>query len=279
MRTLSRIALLLFLFAGSASANQVLNRQALEDSISLRGQWVQGGLIKGTAPTGARILYNGSPLLQSDSGHFVFGFGRDEAGPAVIQVEHNDQVWEKTFPIKKREYKIQRIEGISKKIMKPSSENQTRAGQEALLVKNARKHVRMAVDFIMGFKWPAEGIITGVYGSQRVYNGVPGRPHFGVDIAGPTGAPVYAPAPGVVTLTHDDMFYSGGTLIVDHGLGLSSTMIHLSKIHVSEGDTVEAGALIAEIGQSGRSTGPHLDWRLNWFQERLDPTLQVPARP
>lgn len=251
---------------------------SLEDEISLSGQWVQGGLIKGVAPENARITYNGDTVLQSDSGHFVIGFGRDEKGPAKLEIQVQDQVWAKTFPVEQRGYKVQKIEGIAKKIMKPSPQNQARASKEAVMVREARKTKRMAVDFLMGFQWPAQGPITGVYGSQRVYNGVPGRPHYGIDIAGPTGAPVRAPAPGVVTLAHDDMFYSGGTLIVDHGLGLSSTMIHLSKILVEEGQSVNAGDIIAEIGSSGRSTGPHLDWRLNWFQRRLDPLLQVPAR-
>ncbi len=104
---------------------------------------------------------------------------------------------------------------------------------------------------------------------------MPGRPHFGLDIAGPVGTPIYAPAAGVVTLTHDDMFYSGGTLIIDHGMGISSTMIHLSKILVKEGQQVKTGDLIAEMGKSGRATGPHLDWRINWFNVRLDPQLVV----
>lgn len=268
-----------FLLVSAATNLSKANEKSLNDLISLRGQWIQGGLIKGTAPRGSQIKYNNKILTQSESGHFVFGFGRDEKGPAVLEITHNDQFWSKSFPIEAREYNIQRIEGIAKKIMSPSAENVTRSREETKLIIAARNIERNAIDFIMGFKWPAEGRISGVYGSQRVYNGVPGRPHYGIDLAAPTGTPVYAPAPGVVTLVHEDMFYSGGTLIIDHGLGLSSTMIHLSKIYAKEGETVETGSLVAEIGQSGRSTGPHLDWRLNWFQERLDPQLQVPARP
>ena len=131
----------------------------------------------------------------------------------------------------------------------------------------------------MGFVWPLEGTITGVYGSQRIYNGVPKSPHYGIDIAAPQGELVRAPAPGVVTLVHPDMYYSGGTLIVDHGHGLSSTFIHLSESLVEIGQRVEAGEVIAKVGSTGRSTGPHLDWRMNWFDVRIDPRLVLEALP
>lgn len=251
----------------------------LETDVRLRGQWIQGGLVTGVAPAGAKIMLNGSEIMQASSGHFLFGFGRDEAGPAVVQILSDGQMWEREYAIETRTYKTQRVEGIAKKIMKPSPENQARASREAVLVRQARAEKRPALDYLMGFQWPAKGPITGVYGSQRVYNGVPGRPHYGVDVGGPVGTPVYAPAPGKISLTHDDMFYSGGTLIIDHGLGLNSTMIHLSKIHVKKDDVVKAGDLIADMGASGRATGPHLDWRLNWFNVRLDPALVVPPAP
>jgi len=135
------------------------------------------------------------------------------------------------------------------------------------------------MDFLSQFQWPLIGPITGVYGSQRVYNGVPGRPHYGIDIAAPMGAPVSTPAPGIVTLVHQDMFYSGGTLIIDHGYGVSSTMIHLSKVIAKVGDQVVPGDIVAEVGAGGRATGPHLDWRMNWMQQRIDPQLLVPPMP
>jgi murein DD-endopeptidase MepM/ murein hydrolase activator NlpD len=123
------------------------------------------------------------------------------------------------------------------------------------------------------------GRISGVYGSQRFYNGEPNSPHYGVDVAAPTGAEVVSPAAGVVTLVHPDMFFSGGTLIIDHGHGLSSTFIHLSKILVNEGDDIQQGQAIAQVGATGRATGPHLDWRMNWFDQRVDPALLVGAMP
>ena len=126
---------------------------------------------------------------------------------------------------------------------------------------------------------PATGRISGVYGSQRVYNGTPGSPHYGVDVAVPTGHPVRAPGPGRVTLAEPDLFYSGGTVILDHGYGLSSSFLHMSALHVKVGDEVSTGDLIGEVGATGRATGPHLDWRMSWLNQRIDPQLLVPAMP
>jgi murein DD-endopeptidase MepM/ murein hydrolase activator NlpD len=145
------------------------------------------------------------------------------------------------------------------------------------LIKKARARDDARADFLTGFKWPASGCITGVYGSQRFLNGKPGRPHYGLDIAAPTGTPVLAPADGVVTLAHPNMFYSGVTLIVDHGHGLSSAFLHLNRILVKEGMRVRQGEPIAEVGATGRVNGAHLDWRINLFGRRLDPQLVLEA--
>ena len=177
--------------------------------------------------------------------------------------------------VAQREYRIQRIDGLPPRKVTPTAEDMVRIREEYALVRKARSRVDERQDFLGGFVWPAEGRISGVYGSQRILNGVPKRPHFGVDIAAPVGTVVRAPADGVVTLTHDDMFFSGGTLIVDHGHGLSSTFIHLNRILVKEGDRVRQGDPIAEIGATGRVTGPHLDWRINLLDARLDPQLLV----
>ena len=147
------------------------------------------------------------------------------------------------------------------------------------LVREARTVDDKRTDFLTGFVKPLEGPITGVYGSRRVYNGTPGNPHYGLDIAAPTGTEVFAPAPGVVTLVHRDMFYSGGTLLIDHGYGISSTFIHLSELLVEEGQQVTPSDPIARVGATGRATGPHLDWRINWFDVRLDPALVLDQFP
>ena len=154
-----------------------------------------------------------------------------------------------------------------------------RIKQDAALVREARRIRRNVDDFTAGFIQPAEGVITGVYGSQRFYNGVPKSPHYGIDYAAPTGAPVKAPAAGIITMVHDDFFYSGGTLILDHGHGLSSTFLHLSEILVEQGQSVSAGMVIAKVGASGRATGPHLDWRMNWLDQRIDPQLVLETLP
>ena len=132
---------------------------------------------------------------------------------------------------------------------------------------------------LSGLSWPATGRISGVYGSQRFYNGTPGNPHYGVDIARPMGTPVHAPGPGVVTLAEPDLFYSGGTIILDHGYGLSSSFLHMSQIDVRVGDVLETGDIMGAIGATGRATGPHLDWRMSWFNQRVDPQLLVPPMP
>ncbi|MGK0440295.1 MAG: murein DD-endopeptidase MepM/ murein hydrolase activator NlpD, partial [Pseudohongiellaceae bacterium] len=178
-----------------------------------------------------------------------------------------------------RDYNIQRIEGISKAIMSPSDKNLKRIRDEAGQVWSARSKIKQRNDFAGEFTWPLTGPITGVYGSQRLYNNIPKRPHYGVDVAAPTGTPLSTPAPGVVTLAHKGMFYSGGTIIIDHGYGVSSTLMHLSKVLVKVGDEVKPGDIIAEVGATGRATGPHLDWRMNWYQSRIDPQLLVGAMP
>lgn len=179
----------------------------------------------------------------------------------------------------RKNYRIQRIEGVPQQTVTPSKAQRERASKEAEKVWLARQTDYRATDFMQEFQWPLLGPISGVYGSQRVYNGQPRRPHYGVDIARPKGTPVVAPAAGLVTLAEPDLFYSGGTLIIDHGHRLSSTFLHLSKLHVKVGQKVKQGDLIGEVGASGRATGPHLDWRMNWRDRRVDPTTLVGPMP
>lgn len=157
--------------------------------------------------------------------------------------------------------------------MKPNPKAVERAAKDSKQVKAARTIFSDTTAFANGFIAPIEGTITGVYGSRRIYNGVPKYPHYGLDYAGKTGDPVKAPADGKVLLWVPDMFYSGGTMIIDHGHGVSSTFLHLSKSYVKAGDTVKQGDVVAGVGASGRATGPHLDWRINWFDVKIDPAL------
>ena len=241
-------------------------------SVILTGMKTQGGLLIGQVAPTAKVYLDDAPIKVADNGVIVLGFGRDaEPDHTLTVISVLGEKHTESIKLKKRDYKIQRVNGISKKIMNPNKKNQERSRSDAALVRKARETDSNRQDFLNGFIQPVEGPVTGVYGSQRFYNGEPKRPHFGVDYAARVGTPVMAPASGKVTLTHDDMFYSGGTLMLDHGLGVSSTFLHLSKILVKEGQEVKQGDIIALVGKSGRATGAHLDWRINWFKVRIDP--------
>lgn len=264
---LVRLALLAG-FLGAMSAEAV--------ALELRGSLVQGGLVMGQVAPGTRVWAGGRELRVSPQGHFLIGFGRDAGPEYAFSVSHPDGRREElTLAISPREYEVQRIDGLPPRMVQPGPEDLERIRADALHVREARRLDDARTDFLDGFIWPARGTLTGVYGSQRILNGEPRRPHFGVDISAPMGSPVVAPAAGVVTLAVPDMFFSGGTLIVDHGHGLSSAFLHLERILVREGERVRRGQHIAEIGATGRVTGAHLDWRINLFETRLDPQLLV----
>ncbi len=249
-------------------------------ALILEGNLVQGGMAIGKVDPAATIHFQGKPVRVSPEGLFVIGFSRDAKPESVIELHHPSGTVEKhSIGIEKRTYKIQRIDGLPPRKVSPSAEDLERIGKDIALVKKVRKKDDPRTDFSQTFIWPVIGRISGVYGSQRILNGKPKRPHYGVDIAAPTGTPVRAPADGVVSMVHDDMFYSGGTLIVDHGHGLSTTYMHLHKILVENGQRVRQGDVIAQVGATGRVTGPHLHWGMNWFNTRLDPSLLVPPIP
>jgi len=249
-------------------------------ALELKGDLSQGGLLIGQVLPGTSVALMDRKVSVDKDGSFVFGLGRN--APSEIKLVTTSDKGEKkvhVLAVAQREYREQRIEGVPQKTVTPPAEVLERIRREAALVKQARRGDSSLQDFLAGFVKPLEGPITGVYGSRRVYNGTPGRPHYGLDIAAPTGTEVYAPAPGIVRLAHEDMFYSGGTLIVDHGQGVSSTFIHLSEVVAIPGQRVEAGELIARVGATGRATGPHLDWRINWFDVRVDPDLVLKSFP
>ena len=247
---------------------------------NLDGSFTQGGLLIGTTVEGAKVSIDGRPIRVSKDGKFLIGFGRDAKRIWILSIEHPDQkTFDSSIEITERQYNIQRIDGLPPSTVTPSAEVLARIREETAQVKEARTTDHARTDFLQTFDWPIHGVITGVYGSQRILNGEPRRPHFGVDISAPEGAIVRAPASGIVTLNHPDMFFSGGTLIIDHGHGLSSTFIHLNKILVAKGEYVHKNQEIATVGSTGRSTGPHLDWRINLFAQRLDPQLIVGEMP
>lgn len=249
-------------------------------NVSLEGAQVQGGMMVGKAAPGSRVTQDGRPILVSADGEFLVGFTRDEKPMVklVVQTPDGERIV-RELTVKPRDYRIQRIDGLPSRKVTPNPEDLARIKADIAAAKKARKREDAREDYRSGFIWPSIGPISGVYGSQRILNGKPRRPHFGVDVAAPVGAPVVAPADGIVTLAHPDMFFSGATLIIDHGHGLSSSFLHLNKILVTEGQHVKQGDPIAEVGASGRVTGPHLDWRMNLRDKRIDPQLLVGPMP
>lgn len=256
----------------------VASGQAFSGNLTLFGEIKQGSLIIGKTEKGAKVTLNDEAILVSQQGNFAFGFGRDEKNTVTLEVtfENGTKTKRLLTPLAQN-YQIQRVEGIAKKIMQPTKENTARAKKDAELVWSIRNKTSNRSDFATGFIPPAKGQITGVYGSQRFYNGKAGRPHYGLDYAGATGTSVVSPASGKVVMYVPDMFYSGGTMIIDHGHGVTSTFLHLSASFVKQGDEVKKGQKVAAIGSTGRSTGPHLDWRVNWKHVKLDPALALKA--
>ena len=250
--------------------------QALE----IDSPWIQGGMILGKTEPENKIRFLKRDIRVDEQGRFVIGLGRDAPEEVkLIELLPNGVERTYTFGVEQRNYNEQRIEGVPKRTVQVPEDELPRIRQEVKMTKAARQLDSGRQDFLSEFIWPTKGIITGVYGSRRFYNGEPRRPHFGIDIAAPQGTEVLAPVAGKVTLVHEDMFFSGGTLIIDHGHGISSSFIHLHKILVKEDDVVEQGQVIAEVGATGRATGPHLDWRMNWFEQRIDPQLLMTTLP
>jgi len=250
------------------------------DGLTIRGQWQQGGTLFGSVTPGYSLQLDGRKVRTTSTGEFVFGLGADAPRQVtLILTDPQGRSEKRTYEVKQRQYQVQRVNGVEQKHVTPPPELLARIERENELTRKARLLDDDRTDFLQDFIWPLSGPITGVYGSRRGFNGPPRSPHYGLDIAAPTGTKVVAPAAGVVTLAEDDLFYSGGTLILDHGYGLSSTFIHLSKILVAVGDRIEQGQAIAEVGATGRVTGPHLDWRMNWFDVRLDPALLMEGKP
>ena len=247
--------------------------------LTLAGPLVQGGLALGQAPPGWAVTLDGAPVAARADGRFAVGFGRDHPGTAVLRAEGPDGAVERALPVAAREYRTQHLDGLPPRLVSPAAADLERIRREQAAVDAARAVVSDLAGFLGPFRWPVVGPVTGVYGSRRVLNGEPRQPHYGIDIAAPEGAPVAAPAGGRVTLAEPDLFFSGGTVILDHGLGVSSSFLHLRDIEVGVGRRLAAGERFATVGSTGRSTGPHLDWRMNWGAVRLDPQLLAGPMP
>lgn len=245
----------------------------------LSGAMTQGGLIVGRAAPRTRVVFNGRALRVSPEGIFAFGFGRDAPGAAMLEVRPPDGRAEtRRLTVTPRQYDEQRISGLPPAQVTPPAETLERIRREQAMLNAARAHDTAGAQFADGFSWPAEGRISGVFGSRRILNGVPRAPHLGLDIAAPTGTPVRASAPGIVRLAQPDFYFTGGSIVLDHGHTVMTFYIHLSRLLVRDGQTVERGAVIGEVGATGRATGPHLHLGLFWAGTALDPALVLPAR-
>ena len=251
-----KYTLLIFLFSLKVSA------------VEFKGNFVQGHYILGKTNPGTKIFIDKKKVKVSDDGYFAFGIGKDRKFDITI-TENNKKIIKK---IQKRKYNIQRIEGLPQKKVTPPEEFYARIKRENLLIAKAREIDSDLSFFKENFIIPVDdAIITGVYGSQRILNGIPKWPHYGLDFAQKKGAPVKAMNNGIVTLAEKDLFYTGGTIIFDHGHGISTLYMHMDDLFVNVGDQIKRGDIVGSVGASGRATGPHLDIRLNWFGTRLDP--------
>ena len=237
-------------------------------AVTFEGKFIQGSFILGKAEPGSEVFIDKKKVKVTSNGYFVFGLGRDRNNDVVIIINEK-KIIKKVF---KRKYKIQRIDGLEEKKVTPPEEVYERIKRENKWIGEARAIDSDLTFFKSKFAIPVENaIITGVYGSQRILNGKPKWPHYGLDFAADEGTKINAMLDGVVTLAETDLFYTGGTLIFDHGHGISTLYMHMEKILVKKGQKVKQGDIIGAVGSTGRATGAHLDVRLNWFQIRLDP--------
>jgi len=234
----------------------------------------QGSMIIGRMLVDGDIYFEDKKLPLTETGEFVFGVGREAQHQVQLMIRSEGKTIKYPLYIIKRQWKIEKIDGLPNNKVNPRSKKTlARIKREGNKVSIARKTLTAQDAFLMEFIMPAKGRISGVYGSQRVLNGQAKRPHYGLDIANRVGTKVISPIDGVVTFAEKDLFYSGGTIIIDHGFGINTTYLHLSDIAVNVGQELKQGELIGRMGATGRVTGSHLDWRLNWFSTRLDPQL------
>ena len=270
------LALLLWSALLPASVFAQQNSSSLDTKIVFPTNVPQGGLVLGKVPPGSTVRYAGRDLRVSGYGTVVFGVGRDEPGPLEVEIKRPDGIRDAAqIAVTPREWPQEQVNGVPPKTVNPPPAIAERIKREQALVTAARVRDDDRTDFAKAFVWPVQGRISGRFGNARVYNGQPGAGHSGMDIAAPAGTPVKAPAAGVVTFAAPDLYLTGGTLLLDHGHGVSSNFLHLSRLDVKVGERVEPGQVIGAVGATGRATGPHLHWGMSWFDVRIDPLLVI----
>jgi len=241
------------------------------NAVEFKGKFIQGHFIIGKTEPNSKIIIDKKEIKVSKDGFFVFGIDRDRNFDILITKTSNGKKEKIVKKVFKRKYKIQKIDGLPESKVTPPEEVYKRIKKENNAIGEARAINSDLNYFKNKFIMPLDGIITGVYGSQRILNGKPKWPHYGIDIAAKKGTHIKSSANGIVTMAEDDLYYTGGTVIMDHGHGISTIYSHLENVLVSVGDKINQGDIIGTVGSTGRSTGPHLDFRINWFQTRLDP--------
>lgn len=244
-----------------------------------KGAPVQGGMVILKTEPDAIVTWDDKPIMVAENGLFVIGFHRDDTAPiTLIETLTNGEVNRLVLTPEVRVFQEQRIDGLPPAMVTPPQDVLDRIARDRVVVADAREVITTILAWQEDFIWPAKGPITGVYGSRRILNGQPRAPHYGIDIAVPKGTPVVAPAYGIVRMV-DDLYYTGITIILDHGHGVSSTFLHLQDAAVKPDMIISKGDVIGSVGSTGRSTGPHLDWRVNWRNKRLDPELLAGPMP
>ncbi|MBI1393736.1 MAG: peptidoglycan DD-metalloendopeptidase family protein [Alphaproteobacteria bacterium] len=269
--------------AYDAALLNVAARQAVfadaSDRVALTGRFAQGGVVFGRTDPGATVTLDGDPVMVSEKGEFVVGFGRDSPLTALLVVSFPDgETDRRSLTIEDREFKVERIDGLDQSKVSGF----TQAQLDKIAVDRNKKDMARAAtqaqaDYLTGFDWPLRGRISGVFGSQRILNGEAMRPHSGLDIAAPQGTTIRAPAAGIVRLAETDMYFEGGLVFIDHGQWLESAFLHMSRVDVAPGQRIEKGDVIGAVGMTGRATGPHLHWSLKWKNRLVDPQLLLPA--
>ena len=241
-------------------------------SIELKGEFYQGNLIIGKTEPRSEIFIDKLKIKVSKDGYFAFGLSKDRKNDVIIKIIEQNKTKEITKKVYKKKYQIQKINGLPQKQVTPPKEVYERIKNDNKLIAEARLISSDHIFFSEKFIIPIDNVpITGVYGSQRILNGIPKSPHYGLDFAAKEGTPIKAMQSGYVTLAENDLYYTGGTIIIDHGHGVSTLYMHLKKLNIKKDQKVSKGDIIGFVGKTGRATGSHLDVRLNWYELKLDP--------